>query len=290
MKKFTVALTLIALFISTTFICGAKSAENLIKDEEKNSKAELKQIQELIDYDSEFLTSMMPSLNASVDKNQIKKSMKTDNACKQYRLNSVYIYDDYTKNGNFGSMISDDYNWIVPLYDENIYISFSKKSGSWQFGGAGSSLSFTDDDGNKLDLDFSLKGILKKLKKEKGITNADEIKYVSSDRVNFIYVLTDGTEYLIPYCSRPDFTELENGKIYTAGEALDIYNSDFPVQVVSLFPWEEKPALNGSMPVKYIYNYTPVYIAAAVLLLAAGVSVLIIFFKKRRTFGADNQK
>ena len=70
MKKFTVALTLIALFISTTFICGAKSAENLIKDEEKNSKAELKQIQELIDYDSEFLTSMMPSLNASVDKNQ----------------------------------------------------------------------------------------------------------------------------------------------------------------------------------------------------------------------------
>ena len=134
MKKFTVALTLIALFISTTFICGAKSAENLIKDEEKNSKAELKQIQELIDYDSEFLTSMMPSLNASVDKNQIKKSMKTDNAYKQYRLNSVYIYDDYTKNGNFGSMISDGYNWIVPLYDENIYISFSKKSESWQFG------------------------------------------------------------------------------------------------------------------------------------------------------------
>ena len=101
MKKFTVALTLIALFISTTFICGAKSAENLIKDEEKNSKAELKQIQELIDYDSEFLTSMMPSLNASVDKNQIKKSMKTDNAYKQYRLNSVYIYDDYTKKRKF---------------------------------------------------------------------------------------------------------------------------------------------------------------------------------------------
>ena len=260
MKKFTVALTLIALFISTTFICGAKSAENLIKDEEKNSKAELKQIQELIDYDSEFLTSMMPSLNASVDKNQIKKSMKTDNAYKQYRLNSVYIYDDYTKNGNFGSMISDDYNWIVPLYNENIYISFSKKSGSWQFGGAGSSLSFTDDNGNKLDLDFSLKGILKKLKKEKGITNADEIKYVSSDRVNFIYVLTDGTEYLIPYCSRPDFTELENGKIYTAAEALDIYNSDFPVQVVTLLPWEEKPALNGSAPVKYIYNLSLIHI------------------------------
>lgn len=287
MKKFTIVTTLIALLICTTFLCGAKSAETLIKDEEKNSEAELKQIQELIDNDSEFLTSMMPSLNATVDKNQIR----TENAYKQYGLNSVYIYDDYTKNGNFGSMISDGYNWIVPLYDENIYISFSKKSESWQFGGAGSSLSFTDDDGNKLDLDFSLNGILKKLKKEKGITNADEIKYVSSDRVNFVYILTDGAEYLIPYCSRPDFTELENGKIYTAAESLEIYNSDFPVQVVSLFPWEEKPALNGSMPVKYIYNYTPVYIgAAAVLLLAAGVSVLIIFLKKRRTFGADNQK
>lgn len=286
MKKFTIVTTLIALLICTTFLCGAKSAETLIKDEEKNSEAELKQIQELIDNDSEFLTSMMPSLNATVDKNQIR----TENAYKQYRLNSVYIYDDYTKNGNFGSMISDGYNWIVPLYDENIYISFSKKSESWQFGGAGSSLSFTDDDGNKLDLDFSLNGILKKLKKEKGITNADEIKYVSSDRVNFVYILTDGAEYLIPYCSRPDFTELENGKIYTAAEALEIYNSDFPVQVVSLLPWEEKPALNGSMPVKYIYNYTPFYIGAAVLLLAAGVSVLIIFLKKRRTFGADNQK
>lgn len=54
MKKFTITTTLIALLICTTFLCGAKSAETLIKDEEKNSEAELKQIQELINDDSEF--------------------------------------------------------------------------------------------------------------------------------------------------------------------------------------------------------------------------------------------
>lgn len=282
MKKLTIALTLILLVIYTTCICSAKSGEDLIKDEEKSSKTELKQIQEVLDYESELFTSMMPSLNASVDINQIKKNMKTDNAYKQYTLKSSYIYEDYIKNGSFGALISDGYSWIVPLYEENIYISFAKKTGNWQFSSAGSSLSFSDDNGNKIDLDFSLKGILKKLKREKGITDADEIKYVSSHRVNFVYILTNGTEYLIPYTSRPDFTNLENGKIYTAASAMEIYNNDFPVQIVTLLPWDEKPALNGSGPIKFVYNYTPFYIGGAVLLLIAAGIVILIIRKKRK--------
>ena len=92
--------------------------------------------------------------------------------------------------------------------------------------------------------------------------------------------MAGGTEYLIPYTSRPDFTDLENGKIYTAREALKIYAKDYPVQIVHLMPWEKDPKLNGGA-YRIVYNYTPFYIGGAVLLLiAAGIVILIIRKKK----------
>lgn len=271
----------ITLLSVLSCICSAESAESLIKDEEKRSKEELRQIQELIDSDSEFFSTMMLSLNPSVDKNEIKNSMKTDNAYKTYRLNTVYIAEEYRKNGNFASLIDSNYSWTVPLYNENIYIGFKNSGDGWEFGGSGSSLVYTDDEGNKLDIDFSLKGIAEKLRKEKNITDIDQIKYTTADKVNFVYILAGGAEYLIPYTSRPDFTSLENGKIYAAKEAIEIYGADFPVQIVKLFPWEKDPELNGGA-YKIVYNYIPIYIAAgAVLLIAAGIVILIVRKKKK---------
>ena len=83
---------------------------------------------------------------------------------KKYRLNTSYIADDYKKNGSFASLIDSNYSWIIPLYKENIYISFGSNGDGWEFGSSGNSPVYTDDDGNKLDLDFSLKGITEKIK------------------------------------------------------------------------------------------------------------------------------
>ena len=281
MKKSAVMLLIIALISILCCVCSAESAQDLIKREEENSREELRRIQQLIDSNSEFFSSMMLSLNPSVDKNEIISSIKTDNAYKKYRLNTSYIADDYKKNGSFASLIDSNYSWIIPLYKENIYISFGSNGDGWEFGSSGNSPVYTDDDGNKLDLDFSLKGITEKLNKEKNITDIEQIKYVTADKFDFVYVLAGGTEYLIPYTSRPDFTDLENGKIYTAREALKIYAKDYPVQIVHLMPWEKDPKLNGGA-YRIVYNYTPFYIGGAVLLLiAAGIVILII--RKKRT-------
>lgn len=116
MKKSAVMLLIIALISILCCVCSAESAQDLIKREEENSREELRRIQQLIDSNSEFFSSMMLSLNPSVDKNEIISSIKTDNAYKKYRLNTSYIADDYKKNGSFASLIDSNYSWIIPLY------------------------------------------------------------------------------------------------------------------------------------------------------------------------------
>ena len=47
--------------------------------------------------------------------------------------------------------------------------------------------------------------------------------YIATDfrPLTCVIVVSGGDEYVIPFCSRPDFSHLENGKLYTAKEAID---------------------------------------------------------------------
>ena len=44
---------------------------------------------------------------------------------------------------------------------------------------------------------------------------------------NFLYMKTADGEYLIPYGSRPDLTDLENGELYTPQEVSEILAVSF---------------------------------------------------------------
>ena len=223
MKAYRIAALILIILFAFTIVCSAKSAEDFVKDAEKENKAELKELQKLLDEDSEFLSSMMVSLNNDVDPKEMLKKLKSDNAYKSYDFNTNIILG-YKETKDFGSMIEDDYHWIVPLSDEGIYISFRNENGKWQWSGSGNSLKYPVDDvnGPKEAVDFSTKGIVNRLKDEFKKKDIDQLCFVSdySYYIDFIYVSVEGVEYLIPYSHRPDFTGLKNGQLYTAGEAL----------------------------------------------------------------------
>ena len=293
MKAYRItALVLIVLF-AFTMVCSAKSAEDFVKDAEKENKAELKELQKLLDEDSEFLSSMMLSLNSDVDPKEMLKKLKSDNAYKKYQTtsNAVKYYKD---NNNFSSCISDDYYWIVPLSDEGIYISFRNENGKWQWSGSGNSLKYPVDDvnGPKEAVDFSTKGIVNRLTDEFKKKDIDQLCFVSDSSyyIDFIYVSVEGVEYLIPYSHRPDFTGLKNGQLYTAGEALQTLETNMGGPVNGSAP--TYPGSGGGLgketdsaattEISEQGGFAWIYYAAAGAIVLIGLAALAVAIIKKR--------
>lgn len=108
---------------------------------------------------------------------------------------------------------------------------------------------------------------------------------------NFIYYTLNGTEYLIPYGSRPDLTLLENGKVYTAQEAADILTESFhlnekrnpnenggPGGVIS----SDEERTTDSAPNNDPANNTAFKIAVPVFAVTAAAVILIVIIKSRK--------
>ena len=73
MRVYKVLTIILIILFSFTIVCSAKSAEDFVKDAEKENKAELKELQKLLDEDREFLASIMLSLNSDVDPKEMVK-------------------------------------------------------------------------------------------------------------------------------------------------------------------------------------------------------------------------
>ena len=84
--------------------------------------------------------------------------------------------------------------------------------------GAGYGFSYPDKDGKRVYVDLSLYGMCKTAAE---LTNntAVAVKYFNFEYQGHIYILTDdGTEFLVQYAERPDFTGRENFKLYPFDE------------------------------------------------------------------------
>ena len=296
MKAYRIAALILIILFAFTIVCSAKSAEDFVKDAEKENKAELKELQKLLDEDSEFLSSMMVSLNSDVDPKEMLKKLKSDNAYKKYQTtsNAVKYYKD---NNNFSSCISDDYYWIVPLSDEGIYISFRNENGKWQWSGSGNSLKYPVDDvnGPKEAVDFSTKGIVKRLNDEFKKKDIDDIRFVKNSTFfcDFIYISVENVEYVIPYSHRPDFTGLKNGKLYKVQEALDIleanlgtgpsgYGGPYPGTVGGGFGKETDSAANTEVAEQASFTWLYFAVPGAIVLIGLAVTAAVIIKKRHK--------
>ena len=120
------------------------------------------------------------------------------------------------------------------------------------------------------------------------IQTVSQISYIDSPMytsTTFMYIRSGEQEFLIPYGPRPDFTGLENGKLYPIEDAADILEATSPQQVYSS---DDESIYGGGgaspeSPVSLADGNSTLLIAGGIILAALliGSVILLLAIRKR---------
>ncbi|MGN0601161.1 MAG: hypothetical protein ACI4I7_00465 [Oscillospiraceae bacterium] len=222
--------------------------------------------------------------NSELSKNKIISNLKSANEeqfTNPYKLYSISDPDFLSEisDPTFAEqIIKTDYCWMVPTKDNNI-IKVKKSNGQWEVLG----YSITADSSDEVDfirfekIDSNITTLTKSNKNELQNAICFEAPYYHT---SFIYLSANGTQYLIPYGSRPDLTGLNNGKLYTTDEVEKILNSTLPTEKSSITA-DENGGLSSAE--KGISDRTQILIFSACIFIVLILSIMtILYFKKRR--------
>lgn len=145
----------------------------------------------------------------------------TMNFAAAYKVHTFTEHDivaAYKEKGSVGALISDEYRWMVPTdAGDLVTVTKSNESGEWE------PIGVALGDGRKTARADAIDKSALTRTVARQTDQVTDMKYVVSYFYNttFAYVQTDGQEYLVPYCTRPEFTGLTNGQMYTAAQVMD---------------------------------------------------------------------
>lgn len=134
----------------------------------------------------------------------------------------------YQTDHRFGSVLSGQYLWEVPLLDDtNRVVGAStawQNNGKWEIAATGLNIPAVMV---KLSSDTEA---IAKLLADNGLTGLKEIKHVRihGAGVDAFYLVSETEkEYVVPMSHRPDIAGLENLKVYPVAEAMDVLSARF---------------------------------------------------------------
>ncbi len=148
-----------------------------------------------------------------------------DNNIGEYKEYSALYPDflDRLANGTpVKELISDEYAWIIPSGEYTADVHLNDK-GEWytvrigRFDEEVIKRGIVKDDSVRFD---QVNSAIEKI----GMSNIEDVICINmpTKYVKFVCLVSD-TTYVIPFCPRPDFNGFENGKLYTAAEANEIW-------------------------------------------------------------------
>jgi len=135
-------------------------------------------------------------------------------------LKRVKIFNDEYKSNGINSIIINNSYWEYPLLDKNGKVvssaNVAKHNGNWAVIGIGQYLP------RDLINFSSNEDEMKKYLSEQGILNIISIKHLRAlpYHTDFIYVATDGNDYLVPLFNNYSMLDINNKKVYPAEEIL----------------------------------------------------------------------
>ena len=142
----------------------------------------------------------------------------------------------YREHGRIDTNIQPDYRWNVPTSNGYLVAVGQTSSGAWdKISMIGTDFLPTEGLPDISGV-FDREKLLKTIKSCPEIQTLSQISYIDSPMytsTTFIYIRSGEQEFLIPYGPRPDFTGLENGKLYPMEDAADILEATSPQQVYS---------------------------------------------------------
>ena len=173
--------------------------------------------------------------------------------------------DDLVAGKDPSESLKDKYKWVA--ISKNATFTIVQDSGKWNTASQRSRSSETkpSQDISREAFDHALEGL------EATSVKAFQITEIFT---TFLLIRTNDAAYVVPFCARPDFTRLENGKRYTLEEAGAILRTtDFYTN--PLEPGQNGGGGTSEIPVWY-------FIAGGVLLALIIAAAFVIILKKRK--------
>lgn len=210
-----------------------------------NKVYQLQQSQELL-FDQEEYQQVMANIKSSVLLSSIDEtkqgsrfslsetaSSQQRNAYKVYSLVREDLLASVASGIAISDLISDNYEWLVTDEDENI-VYVKKVNNEWvpyMISSPTASTIASKVVQSKVVqystiaehvTNISIKQTAMSSQIEELNTTSAQCFYSKVYRTYFVYITDGVTDYLVPFSSRPDFTKLENGKLYSLQEVCKI--------------------------------------------------------------------
>ncbi len=143
---------------------------------------------------------------------------------KEYIAGDDHKFFEGLANGtSINDLISDKYTWIIPAGEYTAEVRLNDE-GEWYTARIGRDLiKKSDIAGDTVRFD-TVNSAIEQLG---GSANVEDVVCVNLPvkYIKLVCIVSD-TTYVIPFCARPDLTEFENGKLYTAAQAYEIWSKE----------------------------------------------------------------
>ncbi|MDE6728987.1 MAG: hypothetical protein K2J80_13790 [Oscillospiraceae bacterium] len=184
-------------------------------------------------------------------------------------------------------MISSEYSWIFPG-QYTVAQADMREESKWHMTGYKEYTQEILDEGvvqkDTVD-DNAVNAAIAKITSENSVEVEDVICVNTfAYRTDFVCVVTSDKTYLVPFGARPDFTGLENGAVYTPGEASEILLQTTDT-IVDYDPNNGELEIGGFgvklyRPKKHTINVLVLIFPAVAAVVTAIIVIFVVRFKK----------
>lgn len=235
-KTFILSLISITLFFPSVVFAGDnnlnKSTDTLLKNLYLKNSSDFNEITTVSNSslaDIKETLNYSKSLDNKNDPKSISSNIKfNENSCfKVYTLNNPDFIQAFKTINNFNENISSKYNWLYPVYENNILkhvATFSKINNSWDMSG------FIENVNPILFNTFINTDKIKEILQKNNINSPSDIKFVKIDKyhLNTIYINQNNKEFIIPFTNNISKTNIENGRVYEVSDLVSKLYDESP--------------------------------------------------------------
>ncbi len=216
-------------------------------------------------------------LTGDADENTPEATMLLDGNYRLFTFTEPDMIRAYQERGNLATLISEDYQIYVPVSNGGDICLHN--DGVWEV--IGTSRPMLPDYVPAFSTDAVVRSLQSHYQGQPSAVISD-LKIVRSHvhYITFAYYTETGREYVIPFSDRPDFTGLEDGKVYPVSEIMNILDERFPVQQN---PYADGGA-GGYSGVDTQQGLPWQLLPALALLLLAGIAILVLCKAKSRRY------
>lgn len=231
-------------------------------------------------YDAEELREV---LNSASNSSSVNRGICTEEGLKNGYAYKIYVYSgglfaEDLKNGKtlHEMMSSSRYGWCIDTNGVTLWMD--KCDGKWK--ATSCSENPTDDPGT-VDFDAAEKAIAE-LENEYGAKDISvQCLYSRNYFGRYLIIYSSVGEFVVPFSYRPDFTGLENGRLYTAGELAEVLVENLPADPIDWLGAADENVEPVALP-KRASVPTEFVVCISVIAVSLAVGICAVIYRKKR--------